>query len=235
MNSSRAAALLRNIQFDTSAELTQYNTQQLPDGATAFVNETNALYRLDKTLGTTLDGLLGSGDLVVPADQSAARWLAETVSGSSPYYHSSYLTTAVIVPMTSNQWNALGATAGSFGISQGSSLLYTLSAANSQITYNGPPRVAMVTMQASFINGIGATPIQVHAAISRDGDVVDGGTGDFDELGEQAISVINVLGQITVKRIASLVSGTTLRMMFRNSTNQDDITLSYYQATIEPM
>jgi hypothetical protein len=233
MNSSRAAALLRNIQFDTSAELTQYNTQQLPDGATAFVNETNALYRLDKTLGTTLDGLLGSGDLVVPADQSAARWLAETVSGSSPYYHSSYLTAAVAVPMTSSQWAALGVTAGSFGISQGSSLLYTLSATTGQITYNGPTRIAMVTMQASLLNSVGATPIEVHACVSRNGDVVAGGTGDFDELGEQAASLTNVLGVITVRRIVSLVAGTTLRMMLRNATNGDDLTASYYQATVE--
>lgn len=235
MNSSRAAVALRIIQFDTSAELTQYNTQQLPDGASAFVNQTDGLYRLDKTIGDTLDSLIGSGDLIRPADQSDARWIAEQVVGASPYYHSSYLTTALAVTMTSNQWNALGSTAGSFGIGQGSAAVFTLSATTGQITYNGPPRIVMVTMQASFVNGIGATPIAVHAAVSRNGDVVDGGTGDFDELGEQAISVINVLGQITVKRLVLLLPGTTLRMMFRNATNGDDITLSYYQATIEPM
>ncbi len=234
MNSSRAAVALRNIQFDIAGELVQYNTQQLPNGATAFVNSNETEYRLDKDAGDTFDDL-PSAYVLKPEDQSSARWIAQSASGSNLWFHSSYLTTPVAVTMTSSQWGAVGSVAGSFGISQGSAAVFTLSATSSQITYNGPARTVMVTMQASLANGIGATPIEVHACVSRNGDVVDGGTGDFDELGEQAASFTNVLGVITVRRIMLLAPGTTLRMMLRNATNGDDLTLSYYQATVESM
>ncbi len=235
MNSLRSAVALRTILCDTSSELRSINSTILPNGATAFDNETDTLWRLDKTAGAVFDALLGSGLLLKPDDQTDARWFAEETSGSSPYYHSSYLASPVAVTMTSNQWNQLGSTTGTFAESAGAAALFTLSTTTGLITYTGPTRQVLVTMQAVINNGIGATPIDVYAAISRNGDVVDGSTTSYPEKGQMDEVITNVASLITVQRIMQLSDGITLQMMFKNITNQDDIVVNGYQCTVAPL
>src|ERR1700681_1405263 len=97
MNSLRSSVFLRTILCDTLSALLGINSTILPDGATVYDNQDQTLWRLDKTAGTVFDALLNSGVLLKPDDQTDARWFAESVSGWSPYYHSSYLAAAVAV------------------------------------------------------------------------------------------------------------------------------------------
>ena len=235
MTSRLSAVALRTLLVDTSAELASINSTQLPDGATVFDNQSDTLWRLDKTAGTVFDPLLGTGLVLKPDDQTAARWFADAIGGSSPYYHSSYLAAPVAVIMTSNQWNALGSTSGTFAESSGSDAAFILSATSGIVHYAGPPRTFLVTMQASVNNGSSSTPIDVHAVIGRNGDVVAGGTTDYSSKGEQQQEVINTVSLITVQRVMQLSDGIDIQMFFRNSTNGDDLVANNYQCTIAPL
>jgi len=235
MNAVQSRADLRNLLFDFTAELAQYSSVLLPDGASAYNNETNVLYRLDKTLGTTLDVLIDSGLIVKPDDQTTARWVAESVAGSSPYGSVSYMVTGDAVPMTANGWNLLGAGAGTFALSAGDEAVFALNADSSQLTYHGPTRQALVTMTASITNGSTATSIEVHACISRNGDVTPASTTLFRAEGEQAQSIINELKVFTVEREVTLSEGTTLQLALRNATNGDDLGVSFYQCVVSPL
>jgi len=234
MSALNSSPALRARLVDSSAELASMNSTTLPDGATVYDNETDTLYRLDKTAGVEFDSLLASGIVVKPDDGTAARWIADTVSGSSPYVHSSVINAAVAVTMTSNQWNELGSTSGSFSETGGSSAIFSISATTGLITYHGPTREVLVTMQASINNGIGATPITMHVAVSLNGDVVDGSTTAYREKGEVIEVIINTESLVTAQRLLQLSDGDTLQMMFRNETNGDDIAVNYYQCTVAP-
>jgi len=180
--------------------------------------------------------LLQTNVLQRPNDLTEARWFAEVVDGGSPYQFSGYLASPVAVTMTSNQWNQLGSTAGTFvGNSGTGSGLFSQNATTGEITYNGPPRSMLVSMRASINNGIGATSIAMHAAIALDGDVVDGGVANYPEFGEQATNIINELRQIVVERVVQLTPGAKLQLMFRNATNGDDIVVTYYQVNLSPL
>lgn len=235
MNSIRSAVALRTLLVDTLAEMLAINSTILPDGATAYESQSDTLYRLDKSAGNFYDSLIGSGVVVKPDDTTDARWFAEATVGSSPYFFESYLDNPVAVTLTQNEWKYLGSTAGSFLSSFGNTSLFTLNPTTGELTYNGPARQVLVTMQASVNNGTGATSVAIHACISRAGDVVPASTIDHPEKGEQAQNVINVFGLITVQRAMLLNPGTKIQLAFRNTTNSDDIVATYYQATVAPL
>jgi len=234
MNSRTSAVALRTLLFDLSADLASYNSAKLPDGATAFDSQTDTLFRLDKFAGTTYDSLIGGGLYVKPNDQTAARWFAESVSGSNPYYSGSYAVASPVIAMASNQWAYLGSTPSTFDVNAGNSSAFSVSLTTGEVTYNGPPRLALVTVDATIFNSSGATEIEVHGCVSRSDDVTAGTTTDYSSKGEQVINVTDVKQQITAQRILLLNPGTTLRMAFRNATNGDDLTASYYQMTVVP-
>jgi hypothetical protein len=233
-NALRSSVFFRTILCDKSAELANLNTVEFPDGATAFDSESDTLFRLDKSAGTVFDSLLGSGLLIKPPDQSTGRWFADSISGSSAYYSSSYLVATDAVVMTANQWNYLGSTPSTFGVNAGNASAFVVDLTTGLVTYHGPPRLARVGVTASLLNASSATPIAVHAAISRSDDVVAGTTNDYSSLGEQVIVTANVTEEISVERIMLLNPSTTLRLALRNATNGDDITVSYYQLTVTP-
>jgi len=235
MTASLSSVALRTILFDLSAELAAYNSSELPDGATAFDSQTDTLYRLDKSAGTTYDSLIGSGLYIKPNDQTPARWFAESTSGSSPYYSGSYAVATPTVVMTANGWAYLGSTPSTFGINAGNASAFNVNLTTGLVTYHGPPRLALVTATATVLNAIGGTDIEIHACISRNDDVVVGSTTDYSVAGEQQINTANVKQEILVQRILLLNPGTTLRLAFRNSTNGDDLTVTFYQMLITPL
>lgn len=235
MNSLLSAVAFRTLLCDTTDEFQALNSAKLPDGATVFNREENTLWRLNKFIGDDFDAL-SAAVIQRPDDLTDARWFAEVSSFGNLYEFSGYVAAAVAVTMTSNQWNPLGSTAGTFAAATGSSTgLFTQSPTTGVITYNGPARLAVITMTAAINNGIGATPIAMHAAVSVDGDVVTGTTTLYPEKGEMGQSVINTLQMITVRRTVLLSAGSTYRMTFRNATNGDDIVVNFYQVEIEPL
>jgi len=238
MNSLLSSVWLRTQLCDTTAQFQALNSTELPDGATVFNRQDETLWRLDKTAGASFDATLQSNVLQKPNDGTPARWFAEQVDGGSPYQFSGYAEAAVAVTMTSNQWNALGSTAGTFtGTSGTGSHLFTQNPTTSQIVYNGPPRTVLVTMSASINNGIAATPIAMHGVIALSGDVAIGSSGAQREKGEMVVTApSNVeFTQIVVERVVQLTPGATLQLMFRNATNGDDIVVDYYQVNIAPL
>jgi len=236
MNSLRSAVALRTILCDTSSELAALNSTLLPDGATAFDSESDTLWRLDKTAGTVFDSLLGSGVLLRPDDGTAARWFAQQISGSSPYYSGTYGVAASTVTIAIlNQWAYLGNVPSTFAVNAGNGSAFVLDTASGLVTYHGPPRIVKVSAKASLLNAIGSTSISIHACISRSDDVVVGTTTDYSSKGEQAIVTANVTEEISVERILLLNPGTTLRLAFRNATNADDLTVTFYQMTVSPL
>jgi hypothetical protein len=226
---------LRTLILDQSSELATYNSAELPDGATAFDNQSDTLFRLDKAAGTVYDALLGSGLLVKPDDQSDARWFAVAVSDSSPYYNSSYLNSPVLVTMTGQQWAYLGNIAGSFLLSTGSSATFAVNSTTGEVTYHGPPRLALVSVTVSLLNGVTSDDIIVQACISRSNDVVAGSTTSYPENGEQEAEFADVVTQMKVERIMLLNPGTTLRLALRNTVNADDLQVVFYQMSVVPL
>ncbi len=235
MNSLRSSVFFRTLLCDTTAEFQALNSTELPDGATAFNRQDETLWRLDKNAGDDFDDL-ETNVLQKPNDQTNGRWFAELVNGGSPYQFSGYLAAPVAVTMTGNQWNKLGSTTGIFeGTSGTGSGLFTQDPDTGEITYNGPPRSMLASVRACINNGIGSTSIAMHAAIALDGDVADGGTTNYPELGEQAENIINTLSQIVVERVVQLTPGAKLQLLFRNATNADDIVVTYYQINHSPL
>jgi len=234
MNSLRSAVALRTLLCDTASELAAINSTILPDGATAFDSQSDTLWRLDKTAGVVFDSLLGSGLVLKPDDSTAARWFVQQISGSSPYYSGTYGVAASTVTIAIlNQWAYLGNVPSTFAVNAGGSA-FVLDTASGLVTYHGPPRIVKVSVKASVLNASGATPISIHACISRSDDVVVGTTTDYSSKGEQAIVTANVTEEIAVERIMLLNPGTTLRLAFRNATNADDLTVTFYQMTVSP-
>jgi hypothetical protein len=238
MTARLSSPALRTLLVEFTREFLALNSAELPDGATLYDSESHTLWRLNKLAGDDFDDL-DPTVLVKPNDQTEGRWFAEDTIGGSPYQFSGYAAAAVAVTMTSNQWHGLGSTAGTFAVSTGSaSGLFTQSTTTGIVTYNGPARLALVTMSAAINNGIGATGVNMHAAISVDGDVQDGSTTAYPEKGEMLETlqaVASAVSIMTVRRIVLLTKNVTLQMMFRNSTNGDDIVVNNYQVTIEPI
>lgn len=234
MNSLRSSVALRTLLCDTLAELSSINSTTLPDGATAFESQSDTLWRLDKSAGTVFDALLGSGLLLKPDDGTAARWFAQTTQGSSPYSNSTYLVSAAAVVMTAGQWNYLGSTAATFALSTGDTSAFSLNLTTGEVTYHGPTRQVLVSAKASVLNGAAANSISIHACISRNNDVVAGAGGDYSAKGEQAMVTADVTEQISTERIMQIGPGVTLRLAFRNATNSDDLSVSFYQLCIVP-
>lgn len=236
MTALRASAFLRAQLVDSSAVLAEMNSTKLPDGATVFDNETDVLWRLDKSAGTTFDAaLINSGVMIKPNDGTDARWFAEVSSGGSPYYSASYAVSANAVVMTAGQWNYLGSTPGTFARSIGDGHAFTVNTTTGEVTYHGPPRLVLVSAQCSVLNGAAANSISIHACISRNNDVVAGAGGDYSALGEQAMVTADVTDQLSTQRLMLLNPGTTLRLAFRNATNSDDLSVSFYQLCVTPI
>lgn len=235
MNSLHSFAEARHQLVDLSSELASMNSTKLPDGATVFDSQSDTLWQLDKNAGTVYDALLGSGLLLRPDDQSSARWFAQEVSGSSPYYNSSYLDGTVLVTMSGSQWAYLGVVAGTFALSTGASAAFAVNATTGEVTYHGPPRLVMVTASVSLLNGITTDDIIVQACISRNNDVVTGTTNDYSIKGEQGAAMADTTTNMTVQRIMLLNPGTTLRLALRNAINSDDLEVAFYQLSIVPI
>lgn len=237
MNSLRSPAIFRTILCDTSEELETMNSTELPDGATLYDNESSILYRLFKNLGDTFDGLIPGRAIIKPNDQTNARWVAQTISGATPFYYESYLASAAGVTIAgSNTWALLGNVAATFARANGSALAYGLSATTGQVTYNGPPILAAVRARASLGNASGATPIIVSAAVSHNGDIASGDTGPKASFGMQQGEIADG-GQtcIPTERIVLLSPGSTLRLAFRNTVNGDDLSVAAYQLIVNPL
>ncbi len=235
MTSRLSAAALRTLILDTPTELDTYNSSELPDGATVYLNDIKALYRLDKFAGTAFDALIGDGYVVKPDDQTAARWLLESSEGSSPYFQSSYLVSPLAVTLTQSAWAYLGNVAGSFAVSAGSGAAFTIDNATGEVTYHGPQRTVLVTATATIQNTSSATRVVVQSCLSRNSDVVAGSTGNYEVKGQQQASIVDVPYEMTVQRIVSLSQGTTLRLAFKNVTNGDDLSVVFYQLAITPL
>lgn len=237
MNSLRSPAAFRFILCDTSEELESMNSTELPDGAELYNNETSILYRLKKNVGDTFDDLIPGLAIVKPNDQTSARWIAQTISGATPFYYESYLAAAATVTIAgSNTWALLGNVASTFARANGSALAYDLSLTTGQVTYNGPPILASVRARASIGNASGATPIIVSAAISHNSDIASGATGSKDSFGQQQAEIADG-GQtcIPTERILLLAPGSTLRLAFRNTVNGDDLSVANYQLIVNPL
>lgn len=235
MNSLRSPAVFRVILCDTTAELRQLNSTELPDGAMLYNNENNSLYRLDKDAGTTFDSLIPTLAVVKPNDNTTARWLADEVSGATPYYYEAYLNgVATVTIAASNTWALLGNQSASFLKANGS-IAYTLDPDTGMLTYNGPPILAVVRAAASLTNASGATQVTVSLAISHSNDIPSGATGSKQQYGQQQADVSDAQASIVTERIVLLTPGSTLRLALRNAVNGDDLLIGAYQMVIAPL
>jgi len=235
MNSLRSPALLRLMLCDTTAEFQALNSTTFPDGALVYNNQTDSLYRLNKDAGTTFDTLIPSGIVVKPNDGTAARWIAQSVSGSNPYYYETYLSGNATVGIAgANTWALLGNQAATFLRANGSALLYTLNPTTGLVTYNGPPIQAIVRATASVLSASGAAGT-IAAAISSGNDIPSGATGDKASFGMQVGDAAeDSLVCIPTSRVVSLSPGSTLQLAFRNS-SPDNLTVVTYQLIVDPL
>jgi len=217
------------------AELQQWYTRPLPDGATVYVTALASLYRLVKGLGSAYDAITSA--IVVPADQSSDRWVLESVQGASPWSGEEALLAATTVAVDgSATWAQLGSTGGSYSLMAGHASMFAVSATTGVMTYHGQTRNMMVTANVSAGTPL---PDNIHAVISLSDDVPSASSADEFTKGEQAGSAggetaeVDLLAHVSVERALLLVEGDTLRLMLRNDRGQP-MAVAFFTLSVVP-
>lgn len=233
MNDIRSSSPLRNIITNSVAQLQQQATRVLPDGATAYVTATDALYRLYKGVGTTFDTLTTL--VVIPGDQSSNRWILQESVGSSPWAAVEVLDESIITtPAAQFAWRSIGENGGSYSLAFGSATAFVL-AANSQLTYHGPDRNMAINLKTTVSHGI-AAEIALHAVVSVNNDVPDGDTNEQRAFGENGASMPNA-GEacIATERLVLLSDGDTVRVKYRNMSTADAFVVVFMTLSLTPL
>lgn len=228
----RSAVALRNDLCATLAELEQRYSRPLPDGASVYVTEVASLYRLAKGVGAAFDAI--GGDLIVtPVDGSTNRWLQQEANGGSPWSGTEILTNPTLVtPSAQAAWTALGSTPGTYALSSGQPGMFAVSPTTGLLTYNGPTRLMTASYQLS---GQCGSAVEVHAALSLDGDIAPGDTSEHRGFGEQAAGFDNdVIAEISGQRQLTLHDADTLRLMIRNITGAEVIEVDFFALQLAP-
>lgn len=218
----RSAGDLRHNICNELADLGQYGTQKLPNGATVYVVGNDSLYRLVKGVGNTYDDLTSL--VINPDDGSDNRWFRQTENGADPWGVQIVLgANLAVTPNAQNAWIALGSTAGQFARVDGSA--WTLNDSTGLALYKGPTRLVQATYQITLI---GAAAIDVEAALNVDGTVPQGSTAPAPTYGNQAGSVTTTTRACLSGQATYLIStNSTIRLMLRNLTGTQQITALY--------
>ncbi len=229
--SFRSAVAYRNDLCQSVADLEQRLTRPLPDNATVYVDDTSALYRLVKGLGSSYDAL--TGRIVVPSDGSDSRWVQEAASGSSPWSCIEVATVLNNIPAAgANVWAGVGTQAGSFQLSAGDVTMFGV-AASSILTYHGLPRFMMVTSVASITE---TNADLLSTVISKNDDVPAGSSAAQPLKGEQSSTIENTgRACITTQRSMSLAPGDTLRLMVRSGAGNQTMQVQQFSLSVVPL
>ncbi len=233
----KSSVAYRNDFCATVAQLQQRASRPLPDGATVYVTDTQGLYRLFKNVGTEFDLLTTL--VVIPADQSSNRWILQESAGTtSPWAAVEVMDEAIVTTPTAQfAWRSLGINGGSYSLAVGSAAAFAIDASTSVLTYRGPTRQMLASLQTTVVNNI-ATSLRLDAIISRNGDVPDGDTNEFRNFGENGASLIAASGaaaEISTERIVLLNSGDTLRVKYRNMSTADGFTVDFMTLVLTPL
>lgn len=235
MNQSQSSAPLRFLLLESVEDLVQQPAGILPDGALAYVSSNQCTYRLYIALGNSLDSL--EEIVVTPAAVgTSARWIKQDDRGSSPWSCTELLSAPTTVsPLGQFIWTALGATAGSYILEQGNENAFVVSPSTSLLTYHGITQRFVVESRASVSNATNGDAIEVHSAISINGDVPSGGPSDARLFGEQSVGVSSVIGAVlSSRRSVVLHDGHTVRVMFRNMSGSQNIGIQFFDLSLLP-
>jgi len=168
----------------------------------------------------------------VPADGTDNRWVAESISGASPWSSIEVaLANVDVVPNNPDAWRGLGTTAGSFG---GGSTIFEVNPTTSVMTYRGVTRQMTLAYEATILNGTGG-PIDAEAAISHNGDVPEDSTTDFRGDGQQGTTLAaGFRAVVSGKRSVLLAPNQTVRLMLRNVAGSGTLTVQYFSMSFAP-
>lgn len=228
--SFRSPVAYRNDLCKTIADLKQRFTSPLPDNATVYVDDTSALYRLAKGLGSSFDAL--TDRIIVPSNGSSDRWVQESVYGSSPWTGVEVATaTNNVAAAGASTWTPVGGTPGSFQLSSGDTTMFEVNPTSSLLTYRGVPRFMLMT---SVITLTAAAADLLSSVIAKNGDVPADATPQYLK-GEQAASnAINGRVCITTQRAAFLAPGDTLRVMIRSADGGQQVQVRQMSLSVTP-
>jgi hypothetical protein len=235
MSASRSAAALRTQLYNTEAEFLAVNSTLLPDGATAYVAATRSLYRLYKA-GSALLAIATSGLIVAPDDSSGAAWVLQEINGASPWLTVvTQQNNVVNVVISASTWVQMDSGSPNTFVQQvGSDDAFQLNSTSSEITYRGPARTFRLSCYASVSSAV-AGAIGIQLAIAVNDDIAVGSSGAEHAKGAMHVHAEDVSVFAASERFVELEDGDTIRVMWRNTTDAADLTVSFLQIAITPV
>lgn len=229
-NSFRSAVAFRNDICESIADLKQRFTRPLPAAATVYVEDTSALYRLAKGLGSSFDALVDR--IIVPADGSSDRWVQESVYGSNPWAGVEVATaTNNVAAAGASTWTPVGGTPGSFQLSSGDTTVFEVNPTSSLLTYRGVPRFMMATSIATLT---AAGDDLLSCVIAKNGDVPADATPQYLKGEQGASNATNGRVCITTQRAMFLAPGDTLRLMLRSADGGQAFQVRQFSLSVAP-
>lgn len=233
MSTQKSAIALRTLLCDTLAQFYATNTSLLPEGASCYVAEDQSLWRLDKNLGDALDDLIPVF-VVKGANQSSARWVKESIEGSSPYYTQVYGSGSQTLVISNNNWLLLGSTPGTFNLANGELDLWELDSAANLLTYHGPEKRMRATVNIAMHSETtgGSTILGV---VRLNNDVALGTQNSYQSRGQQGTSITSTfVNQLRLERVLTITADDVISIALRSS-DTEDLTIPYYTFTIAPL
>lgn len=198
---------------DPSNSLAGLNTAELPDGASAFVVATGAVYRLHKA--STQAGIGNS--VFVPPSGGPGCWFYE--SGGDSLFNFQETGTASLTGaqvMTVNQWAQLPSGSGFYQTSS-SGTPFSQSSTSGVVTYTGPNKRFRVRATATLSCATAAQALEL--AITQNDFLI--GTTTFDGTAGAASAdptTANLGITVVTEKVVILANNDAVRPVMRNTT-----------------
>ena len=232
MSQKNAPAILRLMQFASTAELAAYNTKKSPNGELALVTDgaSSYLYVLN------LDSAVTAGAPLVQPLVGPGQWVPMLGSGDTRLLATrGTLVVATGTPSTGalvqNTWTALPSAASQYAATGGGA--FEIATATGIMTYAGPTRQYQVISQVVAVPGSG-TDVQWESSISRTGNVIIGGTTNPNAQGaSQAATATQEATQTTVDLI-QFADGDAIQACVRNVTGTQALTILRHTLLLTP-
>lgn len=221
MNEDKAPAELRFLIRDVAGgagdgdSLANVNTVPLPNGATAFVNEDQSIWNLDKTS----ERAPLTGYIIAPVS-GPGRWL-RMVSSDASAPAIEVVTTGYADYALSGNFAPSSSTV--FGLSLPATPQWSIESAGGILTYHGPRRIFLATVTASARVVDVTVPREVAIAVSYNGDMTGGPVAGVDMI--TTASIAGGIYSLSTQRLVEMRPDDTLSVVAATSPSASQLSI----------